>query len=75
MTTYDREDWQALYDERAAISEIDGNLRRDSAEILAFGECVNRYMAQNPTVDRDTARKALSWLLTEQVRRSIGVAA
>lgn len=75
MTPYDREDWQAMFDERAGISEYDGGIKRDSAEILAFGKCVNRYMDQNPTVDRDTARKSLSWLLTDKVRRSIGITA
>jgi len=32
-------DWQVLFDERAAIAEFDGGLRRCEAEALAFQEC------------------------------------
>ncbi|SHG79058.1 hypothetical protein SAMN02745157_4839 [Kaistia soli DSM 19436] len=32
------EDWQALYDERAAIMEFDGGLPRKIAEATARGE-------------------------------------
>ena len=74
MIIYDREDWQAMFDERAGISEFDGNIKRDSAEILAFGECTNKYIEQHPGVSRDDARKALAWLLTDKVKRSIGIA-
>jgi hypothetical protein len=31
-------DWYAMYEERAAIMEFDGNLPRDQAEELAFAE-------------------------------------
>lgn len=37
-SNYSEEDWQALYDERAAIMEYDGGLPRDEAEARAAEE-------------------------------------
>jgi hypothetical protein len=42
------EDWQALFDERAAIAEFDGGLPRPEAEAGAFGACVVEWLNRNP---------------------------
>ena len=42
------EDWQALFDERAAIAEHDGGFQRLDAELLAFEECVDRWLLSHP---------------------------
>jgi hypothetical protein len=46
------EDWRALYDERAGISEFDGGLPRSEAEPLAFECCLvewlNRSFERSP---------------------------
>ena len=39
-STWDSEDWQAFFDERAGIAEHDGGLSRADAEIQAFECCV-----------------------------------
>jgi hypothetical protein len=36
----DAEDWQAAYDERAAVREFDGGLTRVEAERLAYADTV-----------------------------------
>jgi hypothetical protein len=38
------EDWQAFFDERAAIAEFDGGLPRLQAEVQAFSECVAEWL-------------------------------
>src|SRR5262245_38893572 len=38
------EDWQAFFDERAAIAEFDGGSPRPQAEALAFSECVTEWL-------------------------------
>jgi hypothetical protein len=45
------EDWQAFFDERAAIAEFDGGLPRAKAEMSAYDQCVTKYMALNPPAD------------------------
>jgi hypothetical protein len=46
-------DWQALFDERAGILEHDGNLGRLDAEMIAFEDCVDHWLAmQLPLADR-----------------------
>jgi hypothetical protein len=42
------EDWQAHYDERAAIAEFDGGLCRPEAEERAFNCCVAEWLGRNP---------------------------
>ena len=42
------EDWRALFDERAAISEFDGGLSRASAEVRTFACCVAEWLNRNP---------------------------
>ena len=41
---WDRQDWQALYHERAAIAEHDGSMTRGEAEKLAFEGCVVEWL-------------------------------
>jgi hypothetical protein len=43
------EDWQVFFDERAAIAEFDGGLRRAEAEARAFACCVAEWINRNPT--------------------------
>jgi hypothetical protein len=38
------EDWQAFFNERAAIAEFDGGLSRNTAEAQAFAECVAAWL-------------------------------
>jgi hypothetical protein len=40
------EDWQAYFDERAAIAEFDGGLPRLQAEAQAFTECVAEWLSR-----------------------------
>ena len=42
------EDWQAFFDERAAIAEHDGGLSRADAEQRAFECCVMEWLWRNP---------------------------
>jgi hypothetical protein len=46
------EDWQVFLDERAGIVEFDGNYSRCDAEIIAFEDCVDRWLALNPPTSR-----------------------
>jgi hypothetical protein len=41
------EDWQAFFDERAAIAEFDGGLPRAQAEGRAFACCVVEWLNRN----------------------------
>jgi hypothetical protein len=43
------EDWQAFFDERAAIAEFDGGLPRPQAEARAFACCVAEWLNRNTT--------------------------
>jgi len=45
---WDALDWQAFFDERAAIAEYDGNVSRVEAEARAFKWCINEWMEQHP---------------------------
>jgi hypothetical protein len=42
------EDWQAFFDERAGIAELEGGLPRDQAEARAFACCVSEWLNRNP---------------------------
>ena len=42
------EDWQAFFDERAAIAEFDGGLPRPVAEASAFACCMTEWLNHNP---------------------------
>ena len=43
-----QEDWQAHYDERAAIVEYDGKLSRPEAEKQALAHCLSKWLYENP---------------------------
>ena len=53
--SWDTTDWQALYDERAAIRESDGELPRPEAERLALADCIDWWLTQNPPPPTDDA--------------------
>jgi len=42
------EDWQAFFDERAGISEVDGGQSKADAEALAFECCVVAWLNRHP---------------------------
>ena len=42
------EDWQAFFDERAAIAEFDGGLTRAEAVARAFECCIAEWLIRNP---------------------------
>jgi hypothetical protein len=48
MEPWDAKDWQAYFDEKAAISEFDGGQLRGAAETTAFECCVVEWLSQNP---------------------------
>ena len=50
-THWGHDDWQALFDERAAICEFDGGFDRKQAELMAFEECVERWLVSNPPLE------------------------
>jgi hypothetical protein len=43
-------DWQAYFEERAAIAEFDGGLSRPEAEVRAFECCVNEWLCRMVTI-------------------------
>ena len=45
---WEPEDYQAYFDERAAIAEFDGGLPRVEAEARAFDCCVAEWLLRNP---------------------------
>ena len=46
---WSREDWLAIYDERAGIAEYDGGVSRSEAEAQAYECCVSEWMNRNPS--------------------------
>jgi hypothetical protein len=44
------DDWQALFDERAGIAEYDGGFGRLDAELCAFEDCVDHWLALHPPI-------------------------
>ncbi len=57
-STWDAEDWQAHFDERAGIVEHDGGLSRADAERQAFECCVVEWQWRNPPPDSGPERCA-----------------
>ncbi len=47
-STWDAEDWQAHFDERAGIAERDGGLERADAEQQAYECCISEWHWRNP---------------------------
>jgi hypothetical protein len=50
---WDAGDWQAYVDERAAIREHDGGLRRRDAERLAFEDAITHWLCLHPAASSD----------------------
>jgi hypothetical protein len=46
----EREDWQAFFNERAAIAEYEGLLPRRTAEANAFARCIVEWVRRNCSV-------------------------
>jgi hypothetical protein len=51
-------DWQAYFEERAAIREFDGRLPRVGAERLAFDDTVAHWLSAHPTSASDVEQCA-----------------
>jgi hypothetical protein len=60
-------DWQALFDERAAIAEFDGGLSRPEAEAQAFTRCATHWL------ERQGDRLQLTYDDAVQMLRDMGV--
>jgi hypothetical protein len=41
------DDWQALFDERAGVAEFDRGYPKIDAELIAFEDCVDHWLALN----------------------------
>jgi hypothetical protein len=52
------EDWQAIFEERAAIIEFDAKLSREQAEARALAWCVAEWLTPTPSDQRPTAVSA-----------------
>jgi hypothetical protein len=48
--SWSTKDWQAFFDERAAIVEHDGGFPRLDAEMSAFEDCVDHRLALHPPI-------------------------
>ena len=46
--SWSREDWQAFFDERAAIVEFDGQQPREQAEATAYECCIVEWLRRHP---------------------------
>src|SRR5262245_2144374 len=68
------EDWQALFDERAAVLEYDGGLGRLDAELRAFEDCVDHWLATHPPATHDDGCCMRCGTLISADERSIVVA-
>ena len=60
VNEWEASDWQAFFDERAAISEYDGGMTRQLAEVGAFSACLAEYQRQNPGTPVKDAKMALA---------------
>jgi hypothetical protein len=45
---WSKEDWQCFFGERAAIAEFDGGWGRSDAELNAFEDCLDHWLAMHP---------------------------
>ena len=41
-------DWEAYFEKRAALAQHDGGFGRLEAELIAFEDCVDRWIVKNP---------------------------
>ena len=68
------EDWQVLFDERAGIAEYDGGLSRLDAEMYAFEDCVDHWLALHLPVAREQEHcLRCGTPVTDQVKASVVV--
>jgi hypothetical protein len=51
---WDRHDWLAYFDERAAIAEYDGGFGRLDAELNALEDCVDHWLVKHPPAIPET---------------------
>ncbi|MBQ0820241.1 hypothetical protein KBI52_08460 [Microvirga sp. HBU67558] len=65
------EDWQAYFDERAAIREHDGGLPRVEAEHLALEETITQWLRLNPDPASDPRCGCVHCGLPEQPGNSL----
>jgi hypothetical protein len=49
---WEHEDWRAYFDERAAIAEYDGGFTRSDADLCAFEDCIDHWLAVHPPIPR-----------------------
>ena len=61
LAVWDRQDWQAFFDERAGIIEFDGHIHRALAEVGAWRMALEEYMRQTGASGPEAAQ-ALAWL-------------
>ncbi len=45
---WNRDDWRAYFEERTAIREYDGGLRRPEAQLLAYDDTVEHWLCLHP---------------------------
>ena len=45
---WDTHDWRGFFEERAGIAEFDCGYSRSDAELIAFADCVDRWLSANP---------------------------
>lgn len=48
MVMWGAGDWQSLFEERVAIAELEGNFGHLDAELIAFEDCVDRWIVHYP---------------------------
>lgn len=56
VSKWDGKDWQAYFDERAAVREYEGELPRPEAERLAFIDTAEHWLRLNPPAPSDPAQ-------------------
>jgi hypothetical protein len=64
-------DWQAYFDERAAVREFDGGLPRGRAEQLAFEDTVTQWLCLHPAPASDPQEGCVHCLGGEQPGNSL----
>lgn len=50
---WDAADWIAFFEERAGVLEFDQGLSRGAAELLAFEQCIERWIIEHPPRSSD----------------------
>ena len=68
------EDWQAFYEERAAIAEHDGGFQRLEAELVALEECVDRWLVTHPPAMAPRATCLHCGVVVEEGNSAVSIA-